>query len=206
MIDEDILSQFPDGELKNLLQELIVANISLANKEPTYGFHYKFYVPGWIGFIQECFAESKMRKFDQKVFYAGRGYRGFVNWIADKADAVERCSLEIDNMDEEKSCFCKQLIVALFDSTIEEWAKCCPEIATYCNINLDGNTKTSPLGWIYYRLAFTLRNFDYPQIDSKSSKSGFISGMKSLGYYVIGSILNVIILASVLGIIGAILK
>lgn len=34
MTNEDILSQFPDGDLKNNIQELIVANDSLANKEP----------------------------------------------------------------------------------------------------------------------------------------------------------------------------
>lgn len=44
MTNEDILSQFPDGDLKNIMQELIVANDSLANKEPVYGFHHKFYV------------------------------------------------------------------------------------------------------------------------------------------------------------------
>lgn len=36
MTNEDILSQFPDGDLKNIMQELIVANDSLANKEPVY--------------------------------------------------------------------------------------------------------------------------------------------------------------------------
>jgi len=30
MINKDILSQFPDGDLKNNMQELIVANDSLA--------------------------------------------------------------------------------------------------------------------------------------------------------------------------------
>lgn len=42
MTNEDILSQFPDGDLKNIMQELIVANDSLANKEPVYGFTISF--------------------------------------------------------------------------------------------------------------------------------------------------------------------
>ena len=68
MTNEEILLLFPDGMLKNNLRELIVANDSLANKEPVYGFHYKFYVPGWIGFIQECVVESKMQKFNEKEY------------------------------------------------------------------------------------------------------------------------------------------
>ncbi len=206
MTNEDILSPFSDGELKNTLRELMVANDSLANKEPTYGFHHKFYVPGWIGVIQECIVESKMQKFDEKIFYAGKGYVNFANWIVDKADAVAKYYSEIDNMDAEKSSICKKLIVAIFDSTIENWAKCCPEIATYCSIDFDGNTKISPIGWVHYRLGATLQNFDYPQFNRNSPKNDFISEMKARGYYLIGYILNVIILACVFGIIGAILK
>lgn len=173
MTNEDILSQFPDGDLKNIMQELIVANESLANKEPVYGFHHKFYVPGWIGFIQECIVESKMQKFNKKIFYAGKGYIDFVNWIGDKADAV---------------------------------AKCCPEIATYCNFDFNENTKISPIGWIHYKLASTLQKFEYPQFDSSSSKSSVVAVMKAQGYYIIGYILNVVILVCVFGIIGAIFK
>ena len=206
MTNEDILSQFPDGDLKNIMQELIVANDSLANKEPVYGFHHKFYVPGWIGFIQECIVESKMQKFDKQVFYAGKGYIDFINWIGDKADAVAKCYSEIENMDEAKSTVCKKLIVAIFDSTIDNWVKCCPEIATYCNIDFDGNTKISPIGWIHYKLASILQKFEYPQFDSSSSMGSVVSVMKAQGYYIIGYILNVIILACVLGIIGAIFK
>ena len=206
MTNKDILSQFPDGDLKNIMQELIVANDSLANKEPVYGFHHKFYVPGWIGFIQECIVESKMQKFDKQVFYAGKGYIDFINWIGDKADAVAKCYSEIENMDEAKSTVCKKLIVAIFDSTIDNWAKCCPEIATYCNFDFNENTKISPIGWIHYKLASILQKFEYPQFDSSSSKGSAVSVMKAQGYYIIGYILNVIILACVLGIIGAIFK
>ena len=206
MTNKDILSQFPDGDLKNIMQELIVANESLANKEPVYGFHHKFYVPGWIGIIQVCIVESKMQKFNKQVFYAGKGYIDFVNWIGDKAKAIANCYSEIKNMDDEKSTVCKGLIVAIFDSTIDKWAKCCPEIATYCNIDFDGNTKISPIGWIHYTLASTLQKFEYPQFDSSSSKSSFVSEIKAQGYYIIGYILNVAIFTCVIGIIIAILK
>lgn len=206
MTNEDILSQFPDGDLKNNIQELIVANDSLGNKEPVYGFHHKFYVPGWIGFIQECIVESKMQKFNKKIFYAGKGYINFANWVVDKADAVAKCYSEIENMNEEKSSICKKLIVAIFDSIVDNWAKCCPEVATFCNIDFGGNTKISPLGFVHYKLASALQNFGYPQFDSNTSKSSFISEMKAQGYYIIGYILNVIILACIFGIIQAIIK
>ncbi len=204
MTNKDLLSQIPDGELKKLLQELIVANDSLANKEPMYGFHYKFYVPGWIGFIQECIVESKMQKFNQKVFYAKRGYIDFANWLSEKANAIAECYSEIENMKNEKSSECKKLVLDIFDLTIENWTKCCPEIATYCSIDFGDNTKISPIGWVHYKLASTLENFGYPQFDNKSSKSSFGSEMKAQGYFIIGYILNVIILACVFGIIGAI--
>ena len=111
-----------------------------------------------------------MQKFDKQVFYAGKGYLDFVNWIGDKAGAVAKCYSEIENMDDAKNAVCKKLIVAIFDSTIDNWAKCCP------------------------------------QFDSSSSKGSVVSVMKAQGYYIIGYILNVIILACVLGIIGAIFK
>lgn len=204
MTNKDLLSQIPDGELKKLLQELIVANDSLANKEPMFGFHYKFYVPGWIGLIQESIVESKMQKFDQKVFYDGRGYIGFANWLCEKANAVAKCYSEIENMENGKSSECKKLVLAIFDLTIENWVKCCPEIATYCNIDFSDNTKISPIGWVHYKLASTLQEFGYPQFDNKSPKSSFVSEMKAQSYFIIGYILNVIILACVFGIIGTI--
>ena len=147
-----------------------------------------------------------MQKFNKQVFYAGKGYIDFVNWIGDKAKAIANCYSEIKNMDDEKSTVCKGLIVAIFDSTIDKWAKCCPEIATYCNIDFDGNTKISPIGCIHYTLASTLQKFEYPQFDSSSSKSSFVSEIKAQGYYIIGYILNVAIFTCVFGIIIAILK
>ena len=206
MTNEDILSQFPDGELKDILQELIVANDSLACKEPVYGFHHKFYVPGWIGLIQEWVVESKMQKFDQSEFYAGKGYIEFLNWIVDKAEAVANSYSEIENVDDGKTAVRKEIIVTVFDSIIENWAKYCPEIATYCNLDFDSNTKISPIGWIHYKFASTLQIFGYPQFDSTPSNSSFASEMKALGYWIIGYILNAIILVCVFGIIGAIFK
>ena len=89
---------------------------------------------------------------------------------------------------------------------LDNWAKCCPEIATYCNFDFNENTKISPIGWIHYKLASILQKFEYPQFDSSSSKGSVVSVMKAQGYYIIGYILNVIILACVLGITGAIFK
>ena len=206
MTNEEILLLFPDGMLKNNLRELTVANDSLANKEPVYGFHHKFYVPGWIGLIQEWVVESKMQKFDQSEFYAGKGYIEFLNWIVDKAEAVANSYSEIENVDDGKTATRKEIIVTVFDSIIENWAKCCPEIATYCNLDFGSNTKISPIGWIHYKFASTLQIFGYPQFDSTPSNSSFASEMKAQGYWIIGYILNAIILACVFGIIGAIFK
>jgi len=206
MTNEEIVLLFPDGMLKNNLRELIVANDSLANKEPVYGFHHKFYVPGWIGLIQEWVVESKMQKFNGKEFYAGKGYIDFVNWLVDKAEAVANCYSEIEDLDEGKVAVCKKLIVTIFDSTIEKWANCCPEIATYCNVDFGDNTKISLIGWIHYKLASILQNFKYSKFDANHSESNFVSEMKAQGYYIFGYILNAIIFACVFGIIGAILK
>ena len=206
MTNEDILSQFPEGELKNTLRELIAAIDTLSQKHPTYGFHFRLYIPGWIGLIQECMAESKMQKFNKNVFYASRGYANFVNWIAEKADVVANEYNETENIAEEDASARKKLIIAIFESLIEAWAKCCPEIATYCNIKFDDKINISPMGWIQYRLASTLQKFDYPRINSKPSKRSFMSEMKIQGYYIIGYILNAIILVCVWGIIIAIFK
>ena len=205
-MQNEILSIFPNGKLKTILQEIIVANGSLSNKQPVYGFHFKFYVPGWIGFIQECIVESKMQKFYKTPFYADRGYIDFANWIVDKASEVAKCYNEIETLKNEDKIACKKMVINIFNATIENWMECCPEIATYCNIDFDGNVRISPMGFVHYRLASSLKNFGYTQFDSNTSKSSLFSEVKAQGMYIIGYILNVILLACIWGILIAIFK
>ena len=47
----NILDMFPEREMKDNLNDIIVVIDELSHKTPVVGFHHSFYVPGWIGFF-----------------------------------------------------------------------------------------------------------------------------------------------------------
>ena len=64
----NILNLFSDQELKNHIETLLVATEEISKKERVSGFHHSFYVPGWIGLIQQSIVEKKMNKFVVQPF------------------------------------------------------------------------------------------------------------------------------------------
>lgn len=208
MINEELLSPFPEGEMKKTLEEVIEAAECLSQKEPVYGFYPRFVVPGWISLIQMLCVESKMDKFCRKPFYDGDGYREFINWIANKANTVANHLPEIQSLDEETNDRCKKQVIAIFDSLVEVWRQCCPEVASYPNCYLNDNVKISPYCLLHYGLADILKDLGYPQVNvdsnGKSSKTDFSGEMKERSWYLVGYIINTITFLCILGIISAI--
>ena len=84
----DILDMFPSNEMKEKLNEVIIAIDELSQKTPVVGFHHSFYVPGCIGFIQQMFVESKMNKFASQKFSRNMNYYEFADWIVDKSKEI----------------------------------------------------------------------------------------------------------------------
>ena len=70
----NILNLFPDQELKNRIETILVATEEISKKERVFGFHQRFYVPGWIGLIQQSIVENKMNKFVVQPFYDEKNY------------------------------------------------------------------------------------------------------------------------------------
>ena len=64
----NILDMYPEREMKDKLNDIIIAINELSQKTPVVGFHHSFYVPGWIGFFQLMAVESKMNKFASQPF------------------------------------------------------------------------------------------------------------------------------------------
>jgi len=58
---------FPEREMKDKLNDIIIAINELSQKTPVVGFHHSFYVPGWIGFFQLMAVESKMKNMTKRV-------------------------------------------------------------------------------------------------------------------------------------------
>ena len=74
---KDQLSVFHNEELKSLLVELVDACNELSQRTPVLGFHFRFYIPGWIGFIQEKIVESRLSKWEGQIFYKDKNYVEF---------------------------------------------------------------------------------------------------------------------------------
>ena len=70
----NILDMFPEREMKDKLNDIIIAINELSQKTPVVGFHHSFYVPGWIGFFQLMAVESKMNKFASQPFCRNTNY------------------------------------------------------------------------------------------------------------------------------------
>lgn len=76
---------FPERDMKDKLNDIIIAINKLSQKTPVVGFHHSFYVPGWIGFFQLMAVESKMNKFASQPFCRNMNYFEFGDWIINKS-------------------------------------------------------------------------------------------------------------------------
>ncbi len=195
MINEELLSSFPEGEMKKTLKEVIAAFECLLQKEPVYGFHHRFYVPGWICMIQLQCVKFKMNKFCKKNFYGGIGYRDFINWIADKANKVAKHADEIQTFDEETNDSCKKQVIEIFESLAEVWYQCCPEVAVFPNCYLN-DKKISPYRFLQVWLAVILEDFGYPKLkeDSAGVTKDFAGVAKDFAWHFAGYIINILTL------------
>mgnify|MGYP007106396457 CR=1 FL=1 len=84
---------FPEREMKDKLNDIIIAINELSQKTPVVGFHHSFYVPGWIGFFQLMAVESKMNKFASQPFCRNMNYFEFGSSTSQKKSLIFRKGL-----------------------------------------------------------------------------------------------------------------
>ena len=198
-----ILDLFPEGELKNRILELLEAAFSISQKTPVIGFHHRFYVPGWIGLIQESVVEKKMNRFVEQPYYKNMNFYEFGNWFSlgskEVAD-LQIKSKELYNTDVDEYTKQCNAINTLYMMLLNLWIDSCPEVATYCNQAYTENTLISPAGLMHKNLCTFLKPIGFKESEAKSSSGKrFIEDVKGGLYFIAGYLINILLLAGIFG-------
>jgi len=202
----NILDMFPEREMKDKLNDIIIVINDLSQKTPVVGFHHSFYVPGWIGFFQIMAVESKMNKFASQPFCRNMNYYEFGDWIIDKSKEIADLQKGATSDDLQMTQSQNEAIIRVFKVLTALWMNYLPEVSTYHSIKYTENTLISPAGMVYKRLEENLKDIGYkPSDDSEhESKSSVKEEAKGCLYSIAGYILNILLLAAIFGLLGAI--
>ena len=202
----NILDMFPTREMKDKINDIIVVINELSQKTPVVGFHHSFYVPGWIGFFQIMDVESKMNKFASQTFCRNMNYFEFGDWIINKAKEIAELQKGMKTEDTQMTQSQNEAIIRVFKVLAALWMNYLPEVSTYHSIKYTENTLISPAGMVYKGLEENLKELGYEQSDDSehASKSSVKDDAKGCLYSIAGYILNILLLAAIFGLLGAI--
>ena len=190
------------------IDELKTITDTLKNKPQYIGFNHKFYVPGWVGFIQQAFVESKMNKIDKRPIYNGKGYYDCGFKIAELVyDACEakRYSHEdfVKNNDDEET-------ILIFSSAMEAlgaWENVYPEMAHWMNRKINDKYITNTISLLSQNIRGSLEKImDFPDVDSlhQSKSSSFVNEMKDMGNWLLAYVCNMIVFIAIFSVLIAI--
>ena len=202
----NILDMFPTREMKDKINDIIVVINELSQKTPVVGFHHSFYVPGWIGFFQIMDVESKMNKFASQTFCRNMNYFEFGDWIINKSKEIAELQKGMTTDDTQMTQSQNEAIIRVFKVLAALWMNYLPEVSTYHSIKYTENTLISPAGMVYKGLEENLKELGYEQSDDseRASKSSVKDDAKGCLYSIAGYILNILLLAAIFGLLGAI--
>lgn len=197
------LEIFDNKEIKDILSEIIIACYDLPKCPRAVGFHHKFYVPGWIGFIQETIVNKNMHKWRSEVFYKGKTYDEFMFWMISSSEKL--CELQIsskpaNDMDEEDMLLYKQrkkAIVDTVDDLIKVWSSVAPEVVFQRNLKGDEDGPISPYKFVCDNVAIALEDLGYPKPYVSKNTGGCRAEMRELFYRVAGMFINCLTLAAI---------
>ena len=202
----NILDMFPTREMNDKINDIIIVINELSQKTPIVGFHHPFYLPGWIGFFQIMAVESKMNKFASQSFCRNLNYFEFGDWIIDKSKEIAELQKGMTTDDTQMTQSQNEAIIRVFKVLAALWMNYLPEVSTYHSIKYTENTLISPAGMVYKGLEENLKELGYEQSDDSehASKSSVKDDAKGCLYSIAGYILNILLLAAIFGLLGAI--
>jgi len=202
----NILDMFPSMEMKEKINDIIIVINELSQKTPVVGFHHTFYVPGWIGFFQIMAVENKMNKFASQPFCRNMNYFEFGDWIINKSKEIVDLQKEMTTDDTQLAQSQNEAIIRVFKVMTALWMNFLPEVSTYHSIKYTEKTLISPAGMVYKGLEENLKDLGYEAGDDsgQASKSSVKDEAKGCLYSIAGYILNILLLAIIFGILGAI--
>jgi hypothetical protein len=192
---------------KQYVDELNDITLVLSKIPQKLGFSHKFYVPGWIGFIQECIVESKMNRIAKLPIYNGLGYFECADKIIELVSkACESRKNSVENFQKENDNPDNLEILAAASNAMEAWCHIYPEIAYWMNRKIDDKYVTCAYGILQRSVSDSISGImSLPKdFSSSKSKSSFTGEMKAMGNQLLAMICNVIAFAIIIAIISAI--
>lgn len=191
---------------QNYISQLNTLADDLAKRPQRVGFVHKFFVPGWIGFIQECIVESKMAKVSKQPIYQGMGYLECGDKIAELvAKACEAKKESVENFEKSNDDPENLTIMASAMTALDAWTHIYPEIAYWMNQKVGDNYVTNALGIIQGNIRNSLSTImDVPSEKMSNRSSSFASEMKAMGGLIAAMFCNILVFAVVAGLISAI--
>lgn len=198
---------FEDGEIKTILVEFVEAGKEISKKEPVFGFHHQFYVPGWIGLVQESIVNKKMFEWESQNFYKDKNYTDFAMWIIESSEKIGKLHMsnrpDLLNV-EAMTLFEKQseMIIQITLLLIEAWRAASPEVSTALNRRVDSDVRMSLYGVVRNDVSLNLKDIGFPQVSVGSNEKGCLEGLKEISYRILGMFVNVMTLAAIAGLIS----
>ena len=187
-------------EYINELKELIEA---LSHQTQYIGFNHKFYVPGWIGLIQESIVESKMSKVAKQPIYKGLNYYECGNRIVELTSKA--CNALIESEDYQGKDNPENLVIMSTSfKALDAWTNVFPEIAYWMNYKINDSQVTCALGVLQNSLKESLSKIVRIPNEKDKQQSSFGQEMKAMGGQIVAYICNMIVLGIIFGILSAI--
>ena len=211
---QELESIVPQQDVYSKLQEMVEIAEELKKHEQVGGFLYSFYVPGWIGFFQQINVEAKVEKFKSSPLVGNRTYADIAQLIIDNTSAIVKSllayeeTLSLDSVKDDYNIECLYVTnTILYVRNI--WLELSPEAALYYNIKVADNQLANMAGIVFRATEQDLKKIGYNAEDSKYEKTSSFwkdtkDSMKNLLYNIAGYIINILTLACIIGLLGAI--
>ena len=194
-------------EYKKYVTELDELTSTLAQYPQTVGLVHRFFVPGWIGFIQQCIVENKIGKTAMQPIYKNLNYYECGDKIADLTHkACEARKQSLDFKEDEKDNIHNLIILNSSFKAIEAWTNVYPVIAYWMNKNVDDKYVTCALNIVQDNVKNSLSEIMTLPAEKKHYKRNysFAREMKAVGGQMASIFCNIIVLVVIAAIIGAI--
>lgn len=192
---------------KKYLAELDELTATLEKMPQTVGFIHRFFVPGWIGFIQECIVESKMSKVAKQPIHKGLNYYECGDKIAELTQKACEARKQSEDFHEKENDNMDNLsILNSSFRAIDAWANIYPEIAYWMNQQVNDNYVTCALGIVQENVKSSLSDIIELSAEKKNHKpnSSFMRDMKAMGGQIAAMFCNIFVFAAIASLIGAI--
>ena len=192
---------------KKYLAELDELTATLEKMPQTVGLIHRFFVPGWIGSIQECIVESKMSKVAKQPIHKGLNYYECGDKIAELTQKACEARKQSEDFHEKENDNMDNLsIVNSSFRAIDAWANIYPEIAYWMNRQVNDNYVTCALGIVQENVKCSLSDIIELPAEKKNHKpnSSFMRDMKAMGGQIAAMFCNILVFAAIASLIGAI--